>query len=200
MKYSMFSTKKNRLLKLSLIFLLTPLTIWLIWQYGYNYPIAAQTCFTTAQVHSDSRCLYILQNHVFEKGSKSSPHQGYPCGSDVTAYIPSFHFTNQYILINTITLDPKDRGEICSNPTATPTPTSTPIPTNTPAATPTTGPCVPTVIGDTDCNNKADLGDFETWRREYLGIETTKKSDFDKDGKIMLSDFETWRKQFVVTP
>lgn len=176
--------------------LLSPIAIWGVWYYGYVYPIKAQTCFTVSEVQADARCLYILQNHVFEKGTRSNPHKGNACGSDVTAYIPSFHFTNQFININALTLDPKYQGEICVNPTATPVPTNTPVPSNSP----TPIACTPTQPGDTNCDNKADLADFETWRREYLGQLTTKLADFDHDGFVYLSDFETWRKKYLKLP
>ncbi len=201
-KKSSIIKKRRPYLKRLMLVLISPLIAWLIWQYAYIYPIAAQTCFSTTQVQSDSRCLYILQNHVFEKGTRSNPHKGNACGSDVTAYIPSFHFTNQYIKLDILTLDPNYRGEICVAPTNTPTPspthTPTPTPTNSPpTATPTTNPCVPTQVGDTNCDNKADLADFETWRREYLGLENGKLADFDKDGNVYLSDFEIWRKKYL---
>jgi LPXTG-motif cell wall-anchored protein len=87
----------------------------------------AQTCFTTAQVASDSRCLYIYNNQVFEKGTRAAPHHDNPCGTDVTALIPNTH------LIDKIGhLDPNYQGNICANnPVPTAQPTSAP-PTNTP--------------------------------------------------------------------
>src|SRR3989344_2407948 len=54
----------------------------------------SQTCFTRQHVSSDSRCLYILNSKVFEKGTRSKPHQGHPCGMDVTSIIPGFHLAD----------------------------------------------------------------------------------------------------------
>src|SRR3989344_4193260 len=86
---------------------------------------------------SDSRCLYILNNKVFEEGTKRSPHKGPPCGMDVPSIIPSFHLADvaKY-------LDPNYKGTICTQllPTATPRPpTATPTlrPTLTPTRIPT---------------------------------------------------------------
>lgn len=95
----------------------------------------AETCFSVAQVQSDSRCLYIYNNQVFEKGTRAEPHRGNPCGSDVTAIIPNSH------LIDKVgRLDPNYQGNICANqpapttaqPTAQPT---SPPPTNAPQPT-----------------------------------------------------------------
>lgn len=90
----------------------------------------AQSCMTPAMVSSDSRCLYIYQNHVYQKGSRSVPHKSNPCGTDVTSFIPSFHFMSaaQY-------LDPTLVGTLCSNTNPTSTPIPTLIPTNTPVPT-----------------------------------------------------------------
>lgn len=97
-----------------------------------------ETCFSTAQVASDSRCLYIYNNQVFEKGTKSAPHHDIPCGTDVSSIIPNSH------LIDKVGhLDPNYQGNICSNqpvPTAaqpTSAPTNTPVP---PTAIPTQPP------------------------------------------------------------
>lgn len=105
----------------------------------------AQSCFTRDEVQQSSKCLYIYQNSVYEKGTRDAPHQGNPCGSDVTALIP-----NSHMLDKVGHLDPNYQGELCSNtpqPTATPVPTATdtPVPTatqaptNTQAPSPTTG-------------------------------------------------------------
>src|SRR3990167_1338109 len=91
----------------------------------------SQTCFTKAQVAADSRCLYIWDNKVFEKGTRSSPHQGHPCGMDVSSLIPSFHMADMAKY-----LDPNYKGNICSAKSS-PTTTPSPIPSSTPTITPT---------------------------------------------------------------
>lgn len=114
--------------------------------YVAHYYSHGKTCFTTAQVQSDSRCLYIWSGQVYEKGTRSSPHNGHPCGTDVTSVIPASHMANQakYLLPNNV-------GEICTAqvPTATPIPTKVPtptkaVPTNTPVPTATRTPAAPT--------------------------------------------------------
>jgi hypothetical protein len=95
----------------------------------------AQSCMTTDQIAADSRCLLIYGTNVYQKGSKSNPHYGHACGSDVTSVMPGNHTSRaaQY-------LDPTLVGAVCSNtPTNTPTsaPTSTPQPTATTAPNPT---------------------------------------------------------------
>lgn len=63
--------------------------------------------------------------------------------------------------------------------------TSTPAPTDI---------CSLKSIGDADCNDKVDLQDFESWRKEYLGVLSTTTSDFNNDAIINYYDFETWRR------
>ena len=113
--------------------------------YAAHFYSIGKTCFTTAQVASDNRCLYIWSGKVYEKGSRSSPHQGHPCGTDVTSIIPPSHIASQakYLLPNYV-------GDICTatvQPTSTPTPkpTNTPVPTAKPTDTPVpTQPKAPT--------------------------------------------------------
>lgn len=102
----------------------------------------AASCFTVDQVKNDARCLYIYKTSVYEKGTRAQPHQGTPCGTDVTSIIPDSH-----ILDKVGHLDPNYQGDICTAsepvPTSTPQPTATPAPTSTPrpSATP-----VPTAV------------------------------------------------------
>lgn len=105
----------------------------------------AQTCFTRQQVSSDGRCLYVMNNKVYEKGSRSEPHQGHPCGTDVTSMIPVTHQMN----IPTY-LTPNYKGDICVAPTPTrvPTPTTRPTATPSPSPLPTITP-LPTVVPPT---------------------------------------------------
>ena len=43
------------------------------------------------------------------------------------------------------------------------------------------------------CSNKSSAHCFEQWKREYTGVDNTKKSDLDNNGMIDLVDFEIWR-------
>ncbi|MBP9817823.1 hypothetical protein KBC75_03675 [Candidatus Shapirobacteria bacterium] len=83
-------------------------------------------CMTVVQVASDSRCLYINSGKIYEKGTKSNPHQGKQCGTDVSSSMPhSNSMISPYFLMN-----------VCSN--VVPTATRTPTPTVTRTATVTT--------------------------------------------------------------
>lgn len=101
--------------------------------YGIHFYLIAQTCMTPQQVQSDSRCLYIMGNQIFEKGTKAAPHKGHPCGTDVTSVVPSSHINNQanYLTPNFI-------AQVCSaTPTSAPTQAPTAAPTSAPTATDT---------------------------------------------------------------
>lgn len=104
------------------------------------YILAQLPCFTSEQVQADTRCLYILNGKVYEKGSRSNPHHGHACGSDVTAAIVTqpFHLADAAKY-----LDPNLKGQICAaNPTPTPTPTPTPNPTPSPTPLATASPLI----------------------------------------------------------
>lgn len=120
--------------------------------YAVRLYTRGQTCYSPSQVQQDSRCLYIYKDMVFEKGTKDAPHQGIPCGTDVTSQIPDSH-----ILDKVGHLDPNYQGAVCANQpaaTATPQPSPTSAPTNTPipAATNTPFPPTPTT-GSTGASN-----------------------------------------------
>lgn len=102
--------------------------------------IFSQSCMTTEQIAQDQRCLYILGNKYYEKGTKSRPHQGNPCGTNVTQLITTqpFHFEDTAFY-----LDPNYRGEIC---TGNPLPVLSPTPDPTPYIEPTPPPPIPTPI------------------------------------------------------
>jgi hypothetical protein len=165
-------------------------------QYAVTLSIKAQSCFTLQQIQTDSRCLYIYQSSVYQKGSRTSPHHGHPCGSDVTSVIPNSH------LIDKIGhLDPNYQGEICPAATATPTPSPTITPTLTSpigaSATPVPG-CPRKSAGDANCDGTVDLIDFEQWRREFALFFATRLADFNGDTKSDLIDFELWRRTFII--
>jgi hypothetical protein len=95
--------------------------------YSRTEHIYAQTCLTREQVSNDSRCLYIVDDKVYQQGSRDTPHQGHPCGTDVTSIIPGSHraMMNVYLTPNYV-------GNVCSIPTPTnkiPTPAETSSPT-----------------------------------------------------------------------
>ena len=108
-----------------------------LWYIRTNLIVHSQTCFTQTSIASDSRCLYVYNNRVYEKGSRSSPHQNHPCGMDVTSIIPATHQADVVFY-----LDPNYRGNICAPATNTPKPTTPPTPTPQPASTsaPTSAP------------------------------------------------------------
>ncbi len=102
--------------------------------YAIRFFTRGQACFNLDQIANDSRCLYIYNGKVFEKGTRDNPHKGHQCGIDVSSLIPKSHMLDQIAY-----LDPNYLGDVCaseSNPTAAPTsppqPTNTPAPTNTP--------------------------------------------------------------------
>lgn len=100
----------------------------------------AQECFTPEAISSDSRCLYIYSGKVYEKGTRDTPHNGHPCGQDVTSILPPSH------LAAVVTyLDPNYKGDMCTavSPTATEVPTQPPLPTDTPEPTATLQPTSP---------------------------------------------------------
>jgi hypothetical protein len=41
------------------------------------------------------------------------------------------------------------------------------------------------------------LSDFVQWKKEYLGVETTKKADFGCDGNVGIEDFVIWKKGYL---
>ena len=136
----MTKTSKNKKPSLKKVLFEYGLHLWLLLFianvvifYVAQYHVHGQTCFTTAQIQSDTRCLYILNNKVYSKGSRSSPHQGHPCGSDVTSVIPASH-TNDAVNH----LDPNYVGDICA--ATTPTPSPSPTPTISPTPQPSTIP------------------------------------------------------------
>jgi len=66
-----------------------------------------------------------------------------------------------------------------------------------PTPTPTVILCTRKGEGDANCDGVINILDFETWRREFLGIDTTTKADFDSSGGVTILDFEIWRRGFL---
>ena len=63
--------------------------------------------------------------------------------------------------------------------------------------TPTVVLCARKGEGDANCDGLINILDFEIWRREFLGIDSTTKADFDSSGGITILDFEIWRRGFL---
>ena len=85
----------------------------------------------------------------------------------------------------------------------------TDIPTTVPSVTITIQYSTPIALpycylkekGDSNCDNKVNILDYEIWRTEFLeilkGIQLiTKPSDFNKDGKTDIVDINIWRTSF----
>ena len=125
-------TVRNHIINYGIHIWIILLLINLGFLYITKFNAKGQTCFTNAQVSSDNRCLYVLNGKVYEKGSRTSPHRGHPCGSDVSSTIPSFH-TNSPASY----LDPTYLGDVCTvAPTAVPTQVPTQVPTLQPSIVP----------------------------------------------------------------
>ncbi|MGH7203035.1 MAG: dockerin type I domain-containing protein [Candidatus Levyibacteriota bacterium] len=139
----MAKTNKHHKKKFTKIFFEYGLHLWIVvfimnvaLFYAVNFYSLGKTCLTPQQVQSDNRCLYILNGKVYEKGTRGNPHQGHPCGTDVTSVLPPSHTNNpgMYLLPNYI-------GDVCSvQPTTPPPPKPTTKPTNTPQPAPTKVP------------------------------------------------------------
>ncbi len=82
-------------------------------------------------------------------------------------------------------------GKRCTTSvTPSASPTQTPVPTIAATNTP-----IP-VVGDANGDGLVNILDYNIWRDEFLGILTTKKSDFNHDSIIDLLDFNIWRNAF----
>lgn len=106
--------------------------------YTVRQYIHANGCMTMAQLQTDNRCLYAFNNQVYQKGNRSNPHNGHPCGTDITSVIPASHLANKtfYFLPNYV-------ANICSAVANTPTPRLTATPTHKPTATSSPHPTAP---------------------------------------------------------
>jgi hypothetical protein len=162
--------KKNRK-KLLKVFVEYGIHLWVILitvnlavLYAVHFFIMGATCMTAQQVSSDSRCLYIWGQQIYQIGSRPSGHHGHPCGTDVTTVMPSSHTSNQasYLLPNYV-------ANVCTavapTPTATPKPasptakpTNTPIPNKAPTATPKQQPTSTPKPTPTSPPNATQLG------------------------------------------
>lgn len=129
---------KKYLIQLIIIFLLANSTIALL----IFTKAQSSSCMTQAQIDSDSRCLYVYQSWVYEKGTRDKPHKGHQCGMNVDSIIPNLHlvgsvltkFNNDKVAPFCTTVDPTQ------TPTTAPTEQSatqtlTVAPTQQPGAT-----------------------------------------------------------------
>jgi hypothetical protein len=57
--------------------------------------------------------------------------------------------------------------------------------------------CATRSKGDANCDGVVKLGDFVQWKKEYLGVEMTKKADFSCDGNVGIEDFVIWKKGYL---
>ncbi len=136
----------------------------------------AANCMSRAQMQSDSRCLYSYNGNIYQKGSKSKPHHGHACGSDVTTVMPSGHIRNMARY-----LDPTLVSSVCTDApanTATPTHTATPRPTNSPTVTSTPKPttartATPTHTPIPTIENKTTVGPTNTPTSSHANSPTS---------------------------
>jgi len=106
--------------------------------YTANFFVrGATTCMTQAQITADNRCLYIVSGKIYDKGTRSSPHHGHPCGTDVTSVIPSDHTSAA-----TSYLDPNYVADVCTASAPPPQPPSVP---------PSTAPSKPVAVPSPGC-------------------------------------------------
>lgn len=104
-------------------------------------------CMTQSEIDSDARCLYVYHNEVYEKGTRSRPHQRVDCGQNVDSTIPNLHFSGG-------TFNRFKETKVASfctgnQPTQTPTQAPTALPTATATANPTQTPTQPPVNNPT---------------------------------------------------
>lgn len=129
---------KSRFALIRLVFLV--IVIFIITNVGIVVAIrfflkAQSACLTKDEIinscQSAGKCYYIYDNKYYGKGKCDEPHQGHPCGMDITSIIPTTHksFIDIY-------LTPNYKGEVCSG-TPVPTPYATPY--ETPYIYPTPG-------------------------------------------------------------
>lgn len=158
----------------------------------YLYFSNAAPCMDQAMINADSRCLYVYNNNVYQKGSKSSPHQGVGCGKNVDSSIPSLHFSG-----GTLTkFNSAKIATFCANgQTPAPTTSPTPRPTASPSPRPTTTASPsPTAIGakpnwDVNQSGTIDILDIGLVVDQYGKTNFTNiRVDVDRNGKINIVD------------
>lgn len=91
----------------------------------YLYFSKASACMDQAAINADSRCLYVYNGNVYQKGSRNNPHQGVDCGSNVDNIIPNFHFSGgTFTNFNSAKVTAFCAANATAAPTASPLPTS----------------------------------------------------------------------------
>lgn len=153
----MANRKKSKKIKKPLFFIKSGLYVLLLFMlvngvvfYTVNFFVRGETtCMTQTQIAADNRCLYILNGKIFSQGTRSAPHKGHPCGTDVSSIIPAFHTATPAIYLN-----PNYVADVCAagiSPAISLTPTPTiALPTLTPPVSPSPSDITPT--GDTIMN------------------------------------------------
>jgi len=136
------SKKRSKFLKTVRQYVIQIIVFVLVANSGIAFLIFSKAqnanCMYQDQINSDSRCLYVYHNEVYEKGTKSRPHQGVDCGTNVDSTIPSLHFSGGIQRdFNTAKI-----GSFCgaTAPTAAPTQAPTSAPTEVPTQAPTAEP------------------------------------------------------------
>ncbi len=138
---------KKYIIHLIIIFILANSTVaLLIFSKAQSSP-----CMTQSEIDSDARCLYVYHDDVYEKGTRSRPHQRVDCGQNVDSSIPNLHFSGgtfnrfkeskiaSFCTGNSPTTAPTQAPTAAATATATSVPTQAPTqpPTNNPTVTPT---------------------------------------------------------------
>ncbi len=164
----------------------------------YLYFSNAASCMDQAMINADTRCLYVYNNNVYQKGSKSSPHQGVGCGRNVDSIIPSLHFSGStFTKFNSAKI-----ATFCANgetpiPSTSPTtrPTATATATTRPTATATTRPtATATSVGtipnwDVDQNGVINVVDIGLVVDQYGKTNfTNPRVDIDRNGTVNVID------------
>ena len=118
----------------------------------------------------------------------------------------------------TLTLPPNGTANIgfvaAGSIPPSPSPSASVQPVVSPSPSASVSSCVIKPTGDADGIGGVDvIGDFITWRQEYLGLVNTRKADFDCDGAITVArddivgttlleigDFLMWRRGYLNLP
>lgn len=138
------SRKRSKLLKAVRQYIIQIIVFVLVANSGIAFLIFSKAqnsnCMYQDQISSDSRCLYIYNNEVYLKGTKSNPHQGVDCGINVDSIIPDLHFSGNIAG----DFNGAKIGSYCgaTAPTQAPTEAPTAVPTQQPTDAPTQEPTV----------------------------------------------------------
>ncbi len=154
----------------------------------YLYFSNAASCMDQAMINADSRCLYVYNGNVYQKGTKSRPHEGIACGRTVDSIIPNLHFSGgTFTKFNTAKI-----ATFCANgetpmPSASPSPA--PTPTASPSPRPTASPVGTIPNWDIDQNGSINIIDIGLVVDQYGKTSfTNPRVDVDRNGIINILD------------